>query len=449
MHFLILNGSPKGKNSVTLQTCLYLEKLYPAHRFDVIHAGQQPSFPEKHPEELARRAAEADCLLFVYPVYTFLIPAQLMRFMEGMKASGIDFTGKYASQITTSKHFYDITAHRFVREFASDMGMEFVEGLSADMEDLLSEKGRKEARQFFDYLLFSMKYGLAEPASPAPAASYRPVTVPASSGKKDPAKRVAVVADLGPEDEQLSAMIERFRAVFPYETDLVNLREFPFAGGCLGCFRCAADGVCVYKDGFSDMLRERIQTADAIVTVFTIRDRGMGSLLKTYDDRQFCNGHRTVTMGKPAAAIVSGNYPASENLRNVLESRAETGGNFWCGAASDECDPDREITAVAMRLAYALRYNHTRPANFWGVGGMKIFRDLIWQMQGMMKADHRFYKEHGQYDFPQKKRLRMWAMYAVGALNSSPALRKKMGGKMTEGMLMPYRKVIEDAGKKK
>jgi hypothetical protein len=35
---------------------------------------------------------------------------------------------------------------------------------------------------------------------------------------------------------------------------------------------------------------------------------------------------------------------------------------------------------------------------------MKIFRDLIWQMQGMMKADHKFYKAHNQYDCPQKKR---------------------------------------------
>lgn len=40
---------------------------------------------------------------------------------------------------------------------------------------------------------------------------------------------------------------------------------------------------------------------------------------------------------------------------------------------------------------------------FLGVGGMKIFRDLIWMMQGMMKADHQFYKEHGIYDFPRKQ----------------------------------------------
>ena len=439
MHFLILNGSPKGKNSVTLQTCLYLEKLYPAHRFDVIHAGQRPDYPEKHPEELARRAAEADCLLFVYPVYTFLIPAQLMRFMEGMKASGIDFTGKYASQITTSKHFYDITAHRFVREFASDMGMKFVEGLSADMEDLLSEKGRKEARQFFDYLLFSMKYGLTEPASPAPVPAHRPVTVPASTGKKDPAKRVAVVADLAPEDEQLTTMIRRFRAVFPYETDLINLREFPFSGGCLGCFRCAADGVCVYKDGFSDMLRERIQTADAIVTAFTVRDRGMGSLFKTYDDRQFCNGHRTVAEGKPFAYLVSGGLDGEDNLKTVLEARASVGHSFLAGFASDADG----LRAVSMRLSFALEKGYNPPRDFYGVGGMKIFRDLVWLMRGMMREDHRFYKERGLYDFPQRKWPRMLGLSILGALLRSRRIKRVIGDKMNEGMLAPYKKILD------
>ena len=66
-----------------------------------------------------------------------------------MKGSGIDFAGKYATQISTSKHFYDITAHRFIRENAQDMGMRYVDGLSADMEDLLSEKGREEAEKFY------------------------------------------------------------------------------------------------------------------------------------------------------------------------------------------------------------------------------------------------------------------------------------------------------------
>lgn len=33
MNILVIAGSPKGKDSITLHTCLYLEKKFPQHRF--------------------------------------------------------------------------------------------------------------------------------------------------------------------------------------------------------------------------------------------------------------------------------------------------------------------------------------------------------------------------------------------------------------------------------
>ena len=76
---------------------------------------------------------------------------------------------------------------------------------------------------------------------------------------------------------------------------------------------------------------------------------------------------------------------------------------------------------------------------------MKIFRDLIYVMQGLMKADHKFYKEHGIYDFPQKQKKRIWQMRLVGALMAVPSIQKQAKGKMTEAMIAPYEKVIETA----
>ena len=66
-------------------------------------------------------------------------------------------------------------------------------------------------------------------------------------------------------------------------------------------------------------------------------------------------------------------------------------------------------------------------------------------MQGLMREDHRFYKKHGFYDFPQKHRGKIAAMYLVGAMMGSKSLKKKIGGRMTEGMLMPYRSVLKKA----
>ena len=78
---------------------------------------------------------------------------------------------------------------------------------------------------------------------------------------------------------------------------------------------------------------------------------------------------------------------------------------------------------------------------------MKIFRDLIYQMRGMMRADHKFYKKQGIYDFPQKKKLTSLKMYLVGFLLSNEKILAKMGNAMNEGMIAPYKKMFDQMDK--
>ncbi|MBQ8311554.1 MAG: NAD(P)H-dependent oxidoreductase [Clostridia bacterium] len=442
MKIAVINGSPKGKYSITLQTVRYLERKYPAHEFCVLNAGAKIKALERNFSEARTLLESADVVLFSYPVYTFLAPSQLHRFIELLKHNGVDLRGKFATQISTSKHFYDVTAHKYVEENALDLGMKYVRGLSADMEDLLSEAGRADAEMFFDRFLWSVKENVYVPCDNV-SSNYCgvPATVPATCEEKQQ-KDVVILTDHTDPSARLATMIERFRAVLPYTTRVVNISEYPLSGGCLGCFRCAVSEKCVYKDGFDTFLRENIQKADAIVYAFTISNHSMGSRFKMYDDRNFCNGHRTVTVGMPVGYLASGNYSAEHNLRTVIEARSETGGNFLCGVATDERDTDARIDDLAKSLAFALETGHTAPQNFWGVGGMKIFRDLIYQMRGMMRADHKFYKKQGIYDFPQKKRLTSMKMYLVGMLLSNEKILAKMGNQMNEGMLAPYEKLF-------
>ena len=420
MNILVLNGSPKGNDSITLHTCLFLEKKFPDHKFSYLNVGQKIKTYEKDFQPALEALDAAELIVFCYPVYTFLVPSQLHRFIELMKSSGLDFTGKVATQVSTSKHFYDITAHRFIQDNCADMGLRYLEGLSADMDDILTEKGQKQAIDWFEFSMWQLNPHEVERT----------------------AKKAVIVADLLPEDSALKAMIDLFLAVFPYECDVINIEDFPFQGGCLSCFNCAATGKCVYKDGFDDFLRNTIHKHDAILYAFRIKDHSMGARFKMYDDRQFCNGHRTVTMGTPFGYIVEGDYSKEENLRLLLEARAQVGGNFLAGVATNEFDTDKAIDTLAATVAYAMEKQYTPPQNFYGVGGMKIFRDLIYMMRGLMRADHKFFKSHGQYDFPQKKWKTSWMMYLVGWLMNNPTMKKKAGGKMAEGMIGPYKKIL-------
>jgi len=449
MKILVLNGSPKGKYSITLHTVMYLEKLFKEHEFDILHVGQRIHAIERNFDALREQILSADMLLFSYPVYTFIAPYQLHRFVELLKESGIDVSGKYAAQITTSKHFYDVTAHRYIKDNCADLSLKYLGGLSADMDDLTTRKGQKDARDFFKYIMYCVKHGITE-KNTLPDCTYTPV--PADVPVNVKAKKegdVVIVTNCEENDLRLKKMIDRFRAVLPVSSRVVNIREYPFSGGCLGCFNCAVSGKCIYKDKFDEFLRGDIQNGNAIVYAFTIKDHSMGASFKLYDDRQFCNGHRTVTMGMPMGYLICGNYSAEANLQTIVEGRAQVGGNFLAGIATDEHDPNREIDRLASSLCYAIKTKYAPPQNFYGVGGMKIFRDLIWIMQGMMKADHRFYKEHGQYDFPQKQIRTMLKMQLVGALISSPAVKSKMGNAMNEGMIAPYKKVLDELDKLK
>ena len=448
MKVLVINGSPKGNNSITLQTVLYLEKLNPQHQFEILNVGAKIKSLEKDFTPALEAISQADVLLFSYPVYTFIAPCQLHRFIELMKEHGVNVAGKAATQITTSKHFYDVTAHQYIQDNCQEMGMNFVRGLSADMEDLTTKKGQKQAVDFWNHFCWCVEKEYFEPVHVMPVTlSCHQATVPEKAADKKDGD-VVIITDCTPENESLSAMIARFQAVCLKKTRIVNISEYPFKGGCLGCFNCAVDGTCIYKDGFDTFLRENIQKADAMIYAFTIRDHSMGARFKMYDDRQFCNGHRTVTIGMPVGYLVSGCYSVEKNLQTIIEGRANVGQNILTGVATDEFDPNAEIDRLADELVYALEHKNVGPQNFLGIGGMKIFRDLIYQMQGMMRADHKFFKAQGQYDFPQKNKGQILFMYLVGAMLGNKKLKAKMGGKMNEGMLMPYKKVLDELDKK-
>ncbi len=293
MRILVLNGSPKGKYSITLQTVLYLQKKYKECEFDVLHVGQTIKQLEKDFSEAKIAIEKADVLLFSYPVYTFIAPCQLHRFIELMKEHQVEVKDKFATQLTTSKHFYDVTAHRYIMENCQDMGMKFVRGLSADMEDLTKKEGQQEALQFMEYFLWNVKQNVYEPLPEKKEAALLSQATGTKSKEKTIQKEVVIVTDCEPDNTALQNMISRFQANLPCKSKLVNIREYPLRGGCLGCFNCAVSGKCIYTDGFDEFLRTEIQSGDAIVYAFTIKDHSMGSVFKMYDDRQFCNGHRT------------------------------------------------------------------------------------------------------------------------------------------------------------
>jgi len=68
MKALVLNGSPAGDNSISLQTALYIEKLNPEVSFSYLNVAQRIKSIEKDFSESRKMLLEANLIIFCYPV---------------------------------------------------------------------------------------------------------------------------------------------------------------------------------------------------------------------------------------------------------------------------------------------------------------------------------------------------------------------------------------------
>ena len=148
----------------------------------------------------------------------------------------------------------------------------------------------------------------------------------------------------------------------------------------------------------------------------------------------------------------SGPLRQNENLREIFLGHSEVLDSNLVGIVTDECSSsgelDRLISDLAVQVIEASVKHVSVPSTFRGVGGMKIFRDAMWgKLRFAFQADHRYYKEHGIYDFPQANwKLRAFNTF-VTPMVRIPAVRKMIFKDMSHNMIRGYRKLFRDKKK--
>ncbi len=85
MKIIVLNGSPKGELSVTMQYVAYLAKLYPQHEFNIVHIAQRIKRLENDRtafDQVIDQVRAADAVLWGFPLYILIVHAHYKRFIE-------------------------------------------------------------------------------------------------------------------------------------------------------------------------------------------------------------------------------------------------------------------------------------------------------------------------------------------------------------------------------
>ena len=454
MQIAVISGSPKGEMSVTLQYVRFLEEAFPEHTFSVVHAGRDIRSIERQGEawkRLLATVAESDGVLWATPVYVMLVPAQLKRFIElvGERNATDAFSGKYAACLTTSIRFFDHTAHAYLHGICDDLAMRYVGFCSAHMEDLRKEAFQEQLVLFFSDFLEA----IAErrpvqrefpplPASPAPYARTTPPAVVETRGK-----RVVILHDAEP-GSGLAAMVGGLAACYGDSVRVAHIRDAAMKGACLGCCRCAFENTCVYDDGFLAFWEEYVAPADILVMAGTVRDRFLSAAWKQFFDRSFASGHIPAFKRKQVAYLVDGPLGHLATLREVLTGLAVMEGANLAGIVTGEPggEIDAALHALAERSVRLSERGYVAPATFPAVAGHKVFRDEIWGgMRAIFKADDRYYRQHGLYDFPTRDYQQRIITRATSLAMAIPSVRRDVVKKMPSHMIRPLEKAIESS----
>jgi multimeric flavodoxin WrbA len=457
MKIVVLNGSPKGNMSVTLQYALFIRKKFPQHELKIFNIAQEIrkiEREEKAFQEIIETVRSADGVLWAFPLYILLVHSGYKRFIELIweKKAEAAFRNKYAASLSTSIRFFDHSAHNYINAICDDLDMRFVGAFSADMYDLLKAKEQERLVRFAEHFFGAIESNIPTSKNFRPLVHRKFDYVPGHVGKKMDVgiNKVLILTDSDDGHTNLGRMIEKFRSSFSSDVEVVNLNSVDIKGGCLGCIQCGYDNTCVYqdKDGYVEFFTTKVKAADVLVFAGAIKDRYLSSRWKLYFDRSFFMGHAPKYTGKQMGFIISGPLSQIPNLRQILEAYAEGEGANLVDFVTDEYESSAEIDALLQSLAERLiRFaseSYMKSPTFLGVGGIKVFRDDIWgRLRPTFQADHRFYKKHGVYDFPQNDYKMRLIVGIFMLLEKLPAFRKEYVKRTKAEMVKPLQKIVE------
>ena len=458
---LIVNGSPKGEYSLTLQHSLYMLGQEKDVEYKVLQASEALSkinFEQSWLESAITDIEWADAIIWNTPVYTMLVPWQLIRLFQLIKAEGRNsiFQGKYATSMMTCFHYYDHLAEDWLRSTSEDLGMAYVEGRTADNMDMLIKTHRASMRFFMNDFVSACRnrdpvgrkfMPLPETKSPRFSPALINESREANPKLAEPKLRTVLLTDEIHQDGNLSRMLDVFMDAYPHEIEVIDINEFPYEAGCHGCLKCELVGECDRKDGFQDFYLNLVNTCDVLVFGMNIEDRYLKPIWKLFLERTFSNGHRTSMMGKHTGYLVAGPLRSLPNVRQFLEGKDNVGRENAMCIIGDEYEDSVYLESLiinsAKRLSQAALAKYQKSVNFLGVGGIKIFRDLIYSMRGVVGDDHRFYKKNGLYDFPQKDLGKQAFNLGMGMAFKLKAVRMQAFERMPEMYIQLHKQILK------
>ncbi|MCT4507396.1 MAG: NAD(P)H-dependent oxidoreductase [Tepidibacter sp.] len=402
MNIVILNGSPKSSNSVTIQSIHYLALKNKTYNFEYLNIIDALRKGKQEILKIVDKVNKSDGVIWSFPVYHMLIPAHMKEFIEKIYEYNLidKFFNKYCVTYSTSIHYYDHTAHDYMEGICNDFDMKYLGSLSHDMNDLIKKECQRELEFFFNNFINSIKTNELTSKRFKKTSKYNYNYQNNQSLKKiKTTKRTVIVTDSA-KGSNIDKMITKYSSMIDGPVKVVNINESNFKNYCIGCCNCSTHNQCIYHniDDHRETLDYILDNSDIIVYACEIKDRYFSSRMKLFFDRSFCYTHIPIFKGRQIAYLVSGPASELESLNEIMRAYGSNETNL-VGIVSDECQDNTILnTQIENLVSKSINYaeqEYIKTPMFLSVCGAKLFSDAIKSRLGtIFLADYNYYKSN-------------------------------------------------------
>ena len=386
MKVVVLNGSPNGNQSVSLQYFHYIRKHFPQNDYHVFNIGLNfYNKSDKDNSDLTDKIREADLILWVFPVYFFNVPSQMKSFIEAIFSSDLKavFNGKYVSCITSSIKISDVTAHKYIHVISEFLEMTYIEGYSAERSDIFLKNERKRILNFATLLFKSVDekiISFSRFSFPLPTINILKTEDNYPSDEKtEVIGQTLILYHSGIFENETQKIFECFQNNLKSSFVSADLAEHDFKP-CSGCFKCGYSNECNIKDGFLSLFNDYIKKSDNLIFIIPAKDAFIASEWKAFFDRMFFNNHVQILKGVSISYVLYGHSINKDLTYSLLEMFAVSQGAILTDILyleNPESEINFKISSLLKKIKLTESVNYQKPLSFYNIAFEKIIKSYV------------------------------------------------------------------------
>lgn len=405
MKILVLSGSPKGEDSVTLQYMYYLQKYYKEDSFDIAIVGDG-----KYTDDLTDRIKNADLIIYTSSIFHFSVHQQTLVFLDSLEKHKDILKDKPFTYFTTSVMIMEFTAHTVMKSAIERFGARYIRSLSLFDDALFKLEGQTDLVNWFRYVKSVVNNTVDFDFKDR---HFSIIMLDATDGSNDKLNNA------------MTEIAKHYRALGIEEIKTVELRNYNILP-CISCGACYTELKCFHKDDFLKVIDEVYASADIIFTVSEQKYGQLSPVYKAWLDRHVQYGRHAYPHGFILDRIAEekrGAYQSRWTMHgHIIDSKDncphidsiyyDIHSNSYMNFLSDAYIGYYDVSENGFNRYQSSLKNYLenfdraldselRPTiDFYKEGIWDRFRRVAWNIQKNTPKDYEHYKREGAYELP-------------------------------------------------